>query len=425
MYDEYTKNVAEIINVFEEYFGKELVDNSLYKLSELVDTLSNKKFKDCLPSSTDIVTDEHNIIHFTHGDNEITLTSEQAKVFAEKPFLEVVTTDMIPFYEDTIKHILYNNINHVHITVRFPEVRITNEADKYIDIQDLYARVTIRRDGTLVRNIQFTRSTYTAIQYLSDYAHSHLPGISLEWTEPCYGTGPIISTMETLSEKSDLDFWGLLCYELSKYVTVESLQGVPYRRLESVGANTGRAVSSFINYIESMPRFYNSTITEDLLKEFLTSFLNKYNLEFSFYNGRYDIGEPITSLWIKLSRAFSEWYNKQFIQGKIALNLELLKSAGILHSYIIANGTVYSPQSIRDLDRARQSDGIEMFVFKGEMVRLRIIGIEEVMDTPITYLIDHRMLDYLVTIILKVINYKYGREEKNGEVTTKKKCLYI
>lgn len=425
IYDEFTKNTVEVINVFKEYFGEDLVDDDLFKLSELLDYIGPQKFKNCLPHITDVTTDEHNIVHFVHGNKEITLTSEQARDYAEKPFFEVVTADMIPFFKPTIQRILNNHVDYIHIIVKFPEVRVTNEADKYIDIQDLYARVTISRSGVLSRFIQLNRSTYTAAQYLSDYAHSHLPGINLEWTEPCYGTGPIISTMHTLSNRNDLDFWGLLCYELSKYVTVESLQGVPYRRLENVGADRRGAVNDTIRYIESMPRFYNSGITQNSLKEFIASFLNKYDLEFSFYNGRYDIGESTTSLWIKLSRAFSEWYNEQFIQGKVSLNLERLLSSGVLRKYIIADGIVYSPQGLGTLDNARHNDGTEMFVFKGEMVRLRITGIEEITDMSITYLVDHSILDYLVTIILEVINYKYGREEKDGETETNKKCLYI
>lgn len=425
IYDKLTENAVEVINVFKEYFGEDLVDDDLYKLSELLNYFGSQKFKDCLPHGTNATTDEHNIVHFIRGDEEMTLTSEQARDYAEKSFLEVVTADMIPFFKPVIQRILSARIGRIHIIVKFPEVRVTNENGKYIDIQDLYARVTIFDSGILARSIQFNRSTYTATQYLSGYAHSHLPGIPSEWTEPCYGTGPIISTMGTLSFRNDLDFWGLLCYELSKYVTVESLEGVPYRRLESVGAYRAGARNDTINYIESMPRFYQYEITQNLLGEFISSFLNKYDLKFSFYNGRYDIGEPTTSLWIKLSKAFSEWYNEQFIQGKVSSNLYRLSSSGILHKYIIADGIVYSPQGLENLDSVRCRNGAEMFVFKGEMVRLRITGIEEITDTSITYLVDHSILDYLVTIILEVINYKYGREEKDEEAETNKKCLYI
>lgn len=427
IYDEATLKAFEVIGVFVDYFGEELVDFNILSFDGFIESLKIGKFRSYIPSGTDVITDTVNgIVHFRRGTEEITMTLKEAQDNAGKEFLDAVTEETITFFKPKLVNIIRSMIDLIHIYVKFPEVRVTNENDKFIDIKDLYARITVHGpSGLLVRFIELNRATYTISQYTSDYAHSHLPGIPHGWTEPCYGSGPIISTMDTLRRECDIDIWGLLCYELSKYVTVESLAGVPYRRLENVGADRRGNVNSAINYYESLPVLYGSGVSIDRWREFLTSFLSKNELKFSFYRGRYDIGESPISLWVKLSKAFSEWYSAKFIEGKVTQSFDRLLSSGVINKYVVADGRVYTPQGSSLLEEARNENGRDMFMFKGEMVKLTITDITDNVEPSITYLVNHCVMDYLVTKILEVINYKYGREEKDGEAPTKKKCFYI
>ena len=63
---------------------------------------------------------------------------------------------------------------------------------------------------------------------------------------PCTGSGPINSTLATLATDYDEGIWQLFCLELDRYVRVESIEGVPYHRLESISAsNRGSSCDRF------------------------------------------------------------------------------------------------------------------------------------------------------------------------------------
>jgi hypothetical protein len=127
------------------------------------------------------------------------------------------------------------------IMVWWPEVTVTNENDKSITIQDLYAKIQITLEGRIpyeVRSFMLCRTTFSEVQYISGYQHSHLPsfrGIS-GFEAPCLGTGPINNTVLELKNNCDSTEWMLFCQELSMYVTVESLRGGPYIRMETIGS---------------------------------------------------------------------------------------------------------------------------------------------------------------------------------------------
>ena len=122
----------------------------------------------------------------------------------------------------------------IYIYIRWSHVTISNEYDEQHTIYDLFGRVKINNKLLLREKIKLTRTTYTEKEWDADYSHSHLAGINLGFKEPCFGSGPIISTMSHLMVEFNVNIWKLLCYELDKYVRVESVEGVPYRRLTSI-----------------------------------------------------------------------------------------------------------------------------------------------------------------------------------------------
>ena len=126
----------------------------------------------------------------------------------------------------------------IFILVRFPEVRVTNENDKFIDIWELYAKVLFDWKGKF-REFTLNRSEYNLFQLAHNYMHSHISGIPLNnpttFQHPCLGSGPIRATIANLADNFDELRWQLFCLELSKYVQVESLSGGPYHILENLG----------------------------------------------------------------------------------------------------------------------------------------------------------------------------------------------
>lgn len=57
------------------------------------------------------------------------------------------------------------------ILVWFPEVKVTNEHDKFVIIQDLYAKVRIDTQGQMIGKFLLNRATYPVTHIKSNYMH--------------------------------------------------------------------------------------------------------------------------------------------------------------------------------------------------------------------------------------------------------------
>lgn len=74
-------------------------------------------------------------------------------------------------HEDTIENIVSSKFDNMFILVHFPHVRITNEHDRYVDINHLWAKIKITSKGTMNDNFTLNRSEYQAIHFMSNYMH--------------------------------------------------------------------------------------------------------------------------------------------------------------------------------------------------------------------------------------------------------------
>ena len=346
------------------------------------------------------------------------ITEEQYNLSKDKSLKELV--DTLP--KDTLKEIIKLYIDgvdcRIEIFIRFPKVTVTNEYDKSIDITELYAKVTISPLGKLLGYFNLQRAEYTLAQWIAGYSHSHMPGRALGWQDPCLGRGPINQTCGRLWREFDPDVWGLFCYELSKYGTVESIEGGPYRRLESVGKNTNIER----NCIFTSNSWYNGILYNRIIVEkFFIYYLKNYKLEIKYVNGSYLIGEHSVDFWVKVSKAFIKWYNEEYSSYRLNYPLVKLLREGLIGKYIVDGNIVYKPISTDELDHINNIQGSDLFVFKGEMVKLNIINNFNNIENNISYLLNPTIVSKYLTIILNIINY-YGEETK-GEAT--EKCYFI
>lgn len=425
LYDELIKPEAGVVNTFVEYFGEALVDSDLVTFEEVLGAISKIPFRVRFAGWK--IEETSDTVSFILGNSRITMSRSDAKEKANMLFVDACTASMLEgtSTESWLGSQIQALIRYCTIKVHFPEVRVTNEHDKFVDIQDLYAMVNVDGCGRLIGVIKLHRATYTTVQYLSNYAHSHLPGIPEDWREPCFGSGPLVTTMRHLQANYDLNFWGLLCYELSKFVTVESLSGVPYRRLEDIGADQENNDTRIyqLNYCDTVGRpVHRLRMPSDGWLEFLTDFVKNEDFKFSYYNGQYYLGEAYLTIWIKLSRAFARWYNKEVIKGNAKDKLPDLLAKNVLQEYIVTSDSIYRPQSQNAYNRVHEVDGNILFTFKGEPVRLTIIDADSLREVKKTYLINRQLLNWLITNILKVINCRYGREDETETATEKKYC---
>lgn len=307
----------------------------------------------------------------------------------------------------------------INIIVYWPSVVITNEHNKSIRINDLFAKIKIEIDGKIPyehHGFLLNRSTYTHLQFISNYMHSHISSIPkqnfTEFQRPCLGTGPIRGTINTLKNDSDDIYWMLFCEELKRYVTVESLAGVPYHRLEELGGR-GYRLAEHYDLVESNSRFEDFPF----LLPFVKDYIKHGNLRFSFINGQFTLGLSARDYWIDVSNFFIKRYN----QGKIDIGRHNVTS--LTDKVVCSNGNLYT---VRSNSRENYSSyiGQRVITFKGREYNINITSNEE--EIQMVTLISWDIAMQIMTLILRTLNYfYYGRNTNTEEAESDKKCVFI
>lgn len=235
-----------------------------------------------------------------------------------------------------------------------------------------------------------------------------------QFQTPCTGSGPINGTIGTLNRDYDEDMWNMFCLELSKYVTVESIVGRPYNYLEKLGTpGMEIGVNRFTTYLSPNP--YRSVITSNKFKEFVRYFINSKKLKFNYVNGSYSIGMSLIEFIVLISNEFIKWYNDQFNKGELITKFEGLKRRSFLRECIINNGKIYYDRDRDNVNNYAQYIGKKVCVFKGREITVDITDIAEVRNENKSIILNTQTALYILTIILKVLNYRYGRNKATHE----------
>lgn len=319
----------------------------------------------------------------------------------------------------TVKERIGNaKFNGIFILVHFPHVRVTNEHDRFVDINHLWAKVKVSYNGTLNGGFTLNRSEYTLLHIRSHYMHSHISSIPTgdftQFQNPCTGRGPINGTISALNRDYDEDMWNMFCLELSKYVTVESVAGVPYNYLEKLGTNDMEVgVDRFITYLS--PNYYGDTLSTDKLRDFVRHFINTKKLKFNYVNGSYSIGMSLPEYIILISNEFISWYNDLFNKGEVTNTFDNLKTRELLRECIIDNGKIYYDRGRNNVNNYAQYIGKKVCVFKGREITVDITDIAEVRNENKSIILNTQTALYILNIILKVLNYRYGRNKATHE----------
>ena len=243
---------------------------------------------------------------------------------------------------------------------------------------------------------------------------SHVIGIPkrdlTEFQNPCTGEGPINNTISSLHEEFDSDLWQLFCLELSKYVTVESIAGRPYKYLERIGTgNMDIGISSFTVF--NAYRYWDTSIGgQDKLREFVKYFIQGNHLKFNYVNGSYSIGMSFIEFIVLISNEFIKWYNGQFNDKKVSATLEVLKRNNVIRECIISNGKIHYNRSRDNANSLASYIGRKVCTFKGVDITLSITGVSEVKDENKSIILDPQTALFILNQILKVLNYRYGRK---------------
>lgn len=407
LYNSLMDKPLRVLGIFNDFFGEDKVDMQRY--------WSLDKFKSWMniePLSTYIPNGD--IVGMSSNDWSMYNTgsiTDLPKDWAEKA-ANVLTSVAV---KERIGSAKFNNI---FILVHFPHVRVTNEHDKFVDINHLWAKVKVMYNGTMNGGFTLNRSEYTMLHISSRYMHSHVSSIPTndftKFQSPCTGSGPINGTISALNRDYDKDTWDMFCLELSKYVTVESIAGTPYRYLEKLGTdNMEMGIDRFITYLS--PNYYKDALGSDELKEFVKGFINLKKLKFNYVNGSYSIGMSLIEFIVLISNEFIKWYNDQFNKGRLTARFTELKRENILKECIIDNGKIYYDRSRNNVNNCAQYIGKKVCVFKGKEIIVNITDIAEVRNENKSIILNTQTALYILATILKVLNYRYGRSKATHE----------
>lgn len=309
---------------------------------------------------------------------------------------------------------IVDNSDSPYIIVHFPVVTITNEYNDSVTIKDLWAKIALTYKGTLRHGFSLNRSHYPFSHWKSDYMHSHIPGIPKdrisEFLSPCLGSGPIKDTISSLASGYDELLWQLFCRELEVYVTVESIEGVPYRRIANIGNSQHRRIivdngsfCSFYNY-----NYRDNSFSRDLVKKFIKHLIDNRIFNFNFNGISYSISMSSFDYYINISNAFIDWYNKLYNDKEINITYLDLISYNVIYKVDIVDNCIYH-SSVPTANNV--TDGIVVLTFKDKPIHLVIEDNEEVVQC--NHVLNPNIATAILRSMLTIINYKYGRKE-NG-----------
>lgn len=322
-----------------------------------------------------------------------------------------------------------------YILIYWPEVTITNENDRSIDIKELYAKIKVNINGTLNGTFSLNRAEYSCTEWYNDYMHSHVNHISkhnpASFSTSCLGQGPIRDTMAYLNTNFDEELWAMFALELDKYVHTESLTGGPYRKMENINRLPETRINEIQIVIIERLAVYNSCVDgtriNNILNEFIPYVISKRLFDFSFSTG-YHIADSDYNIVIKLSNLFIEWFNNISDDSKKQSIKDYMVSNGFLGKYKANEGIIKMLKvEQHDYNVYRRANGTSLWTFKGNLLHLNITGIPEsdepspaLNDPFLSTLLNPELVLYIVDKIINVINYQYARTETQGTRPDKK-----
>lgn len=216
--------------------------------------------------------------------------------------------------------------------------------------------------------------------------------------------------------------WNLFCLELSKYVTVESLAGTPYMRLEGIGSHSSSRRKISFPFQAKVQESYLNEYTLGILEKFVPYVISKRPFGFN-YDGSYSIAASSQDILIILSNLFIEWFNLQ--PASEQPNLDTLYQEGILKKAKFLGSDLYYLYATGQ-GTSRNTFGLvgrNMLRFKDKNIKFNIVETPSESDPNLSILLSTEMVRIIIDRILRITNYKYGKDSQ--EHTTRKSLRFI
>lgn len=389
-----------IYEIFKEFYGENNVDLNIISSVEFANKLA-----------------EAELFHLVQEYRIVETHKKLYREYKYTPIKDIRDSTLISLVKESLRslsNIYYNEyIVRPYILVYWPEVTVTNENNRSTVIQDLYAKILLDWNGKMYYAFGLNRATYTLSQFKYGYLHSHVSAIPkydfTQFQNPCLGTGPINSTINSLSTTNNSDMWELFCLELDKYVHTESLAGVPYKYLERIGA-----IDKGFYSLKDLDIVTEHVIFEEeirrVIRVFTLYFIKQNLLKFNYINGSYSLGMPNMDYIILLSNCFIFWYNKVYPESLLPKYSKTdLENKGIIQKVIITPKAIYYDLSANHTDY-KEYIGEYMCTFKGRDIKINIIDDITIKDSlNYSYIVHPDISSAILNVILRTVNYKYGK----------------
>lgn len=326
------------------------------------------------------------------------------------------------------------------ILIYWPEVTVTNEYDRSTLIKELYAKIRIDEEGKLIGTFTLNRAEYTCTEWFNNYMHSHvrtIPKQSLTtFQNSCLGSGPIRDTMNYLNTTFSVDLWMMFSLELDKYVHTESIEGIPYKRMEEMNMLPDTGYNEVPINLDGITPISIPETFKEYISVFIHYIIDKKEFSFTF-NERYSIGDSKYNILVKMSNMFIEWFNNSLCMDnthKRELMYTLFNDRFLIRCKASEGNIKELRAELVDYREYRNANGAELWIFKGNLLRLKITGIpsdEELHERTMNIYTDRNLstfinpcyVHYIVKRILNIVNYEYGRAEE--ETRPDKKVFYL
>lgn len=310
---------------------------------------------------------------------------------------------------EKLKEILYDyygeervdivpNSTDYDIIVWFPVVVVTNEYGENTTVRDLFVKFIVTSDGRMRIFPKMGRSTFTIDEYSSGYRHSHcgtgIPVGSNDYGHLCFGTGPINSTMSSLTLSFDEGLWTLFCGELDLYTKTESIAGVPYRRLSTIGAG----YKANMRITCSMVKDARVSTFDIQLYKWL---VERYDIPIVYNKGRYKIAMSDIDFILLVSKAalaYDDEHHSEYWHNRS-------------QRYILKNGELYTRGATTSISPGVHND--IYITFKGVNKPLVITASSNESATYVS-VVDIATISWMYSIITQLVNYKYGEQEQQS-----------
>lgn len=425
LYDSVMYLPNKVFAIFSDYFGEERVDmQGFCSYNNFLDLLNGNALSWFFPNKKAVL-----------QCDEFVNSSKEAKdiivTLLDNDVLDVpVTSDNIvaTYFLPIMSSAILSKLTHGFILVHFPHVRVTNEYDRFVDINHLWVKVGLNINGTSVGYFGVNRSEYKSSHMKADYMHSHVAGIPFDdfkvFKSPCLGSGPIKTTVATLTVEYDESIWQLFCLELDRYIRIESIAGVPHRRLENINSANNMILGETTFNMNLTSYYYTEQFSREHMRDFVKFLIRGKKLKFNFVNGSYGFAMSYLDYRILISNEFIRWFNRKFSIGAICTTFRQLKTIGLLRRCVIDNGKIKYFRGNTNFCDYHLYEGAFVCEFKGSPVTIHVVD-EELNDDNTTILICPELAEAVARAILKVINYKYGREERREDIGVSTPTTYL